>query len=100
MEYLAQAGKIRDFGSLIKLFLDIVGLLIPVVAGLTLLTFFWGLAKFIARVGGDTKAVTEGKNLMIWGIIGLFIMVSIWGILSFLTGEFGFDYALPLLPTS
>jgi len=100
MDSLAQAGQIRDFGSFVKLILDIIDLLIPLLVAATLLTFFWGIAKFIARVGGDEKAVTEGKNLMIWGIIGLFIMVSIWGILRFLVGEFGFDYALPLLPTN
>jgi hypothetical protein len=90
---------ITDFPSFIKIILDLIEVTIPVVAGLTLLSFFWGLAKFVARVGGDEKAVTEGKNLMIWGIIGLFVMVSIWGILAFLAGEFGFGYALPLLPT-
>jgi hypothetical protein len=74
--------------------------LLPVVAGMTLLVFFWGLAKFIARVGGDVKAVEEGKNLMIWGIVGLFVMISIWGILAFMSDQFGFGHVFPLLPTS
>lgn len=91
---------IKDFPSFIDIILDLIKLLIPVVAGLTLLSFFWGLARFVARVGGDEKAVSEGKNLMVWGVIGIFVMVSIWGILGFLTNEFGFRYVLPLLPVN
>lgn len=89
-----------NFQELLKIFTDLISITIPVVAGLTLLVFFWGLVKFIMAVGGDEKAVSEGKNLMIWGIIGLFIMVSIWGILHFLTDQFGFGFVLPLLPTN
>lgn len=75
-------------------------MVIPVVFSLALLVFIWGLVKFISRTGGDEKAVTEGKKLMIWGLVALFIMVSIWGILRFFYGAFGFSrtFGLPLLP--
>ncbi len=97
MNYLAATG-ITDFKSLVYIFIDLINITIPVISGLTLLIFFWGLAKFIMAVGGDEKAVAEGKNLMIWGIIGLFVMLSIWGILHFLTDQFGFSYVVPQLP--
>ncbi len=89
-----------NFGQFINIFLDLIQTVIPVVAGLALLIFFWGLFKFIFRVGsGDEKAVGEGKNLMIWGLIALFIMVSVWGILRFVYTDIGFTkFGLPLLP--
>ncbi|MDP3763843.1 MAG: hypothetical protein Q8Q92_04385 [bacterium] len=89
-----------NFSDLIKIFLDLIQVVIPVIAGLALLVFFWGLFKFILRVGGDEKAVTEGKSLMIWGLIALFVLVSIWGIMRFLSGELGFGTTLklPFLP--
>jgi|SRR3989338_322212 len=58
--------------------------LIVILVGAALLVFFWGLAKFIFRVGGDEKAVEGGKRLMIWGLIALFIMISVWGIIRFM----------------
>lgn len=88
----------QNFGELVQIFLDLIMLAIPLVASLALLVFLWGLVKFIYRVGGDEKAVTEGKNLMIWGVIALFVMVSIWGIIRLLSGEFGFTFGFPLLP--
>ena len=63
------------------------GLINPIIAilvGVALLAFFWGLARFIFRVGGDEKAVEEGKRIMKWGLIALFVMVSVWGIIIFI----------------
>ena len=62
--------------------------LIPVVFGIVLLVFFWGLAKFIFNAG-DEKKIEEGKRIMVWGIIALFVMVSIWGIIRLIQGDLG-----------
>ncbi len=64
---------------------------ILVVAGLALLVFMWGLVKFIFKIGGDEKAIEEGKNLMKWGLVALFVMISVWGIIGFFQGELGLD---------
>jgi hypothetical protein len=37
--------------------------------------------KFILNAGSE-EAQKSGKNIMIWGIITLFIMVSFWGIIT------------------
>ena len=89
------------FGQLINVFIGLLRLAIPVIASLALMVFFFGLVKFIARVSGDEKAVSEGKNLMIWGLIGIFVMVSVWGILGFFYRDIGFGNAigLPFLDT-
>lgn len=96
---LVFAATPTDFPSLVTFILEYIQLLIPLVAALTLLVFFLGLAKFIFRVGGNEKEIENGKNLMIYGVIGLFVMLSIWGIVYFLTGEFGFKFGIPQLPT-
>lgn len=76
---------------------DIVGiinLLVELLAGAALLAFFWGIAQYI-RSAGDEKKLAEGKNIMIWGVLGLFVMVSLWGILAFFYGELGFTNFRP-----
>lgn len=69
---------------------DIVGLLIPIAAALALLYFFWGLAKFVLA-SGDEEAREKGKNIMIAGIISLFVIASIWGIVQFLGNQLNID---------
>lgn len=91
-----------DFASLLRIFTNIAELLIPLCVGASLLVFFFGLAKFIFRVGGDEKEIANGRHLMIYGILGLFVMVSIWGILSLLISDFGpdFIFGIPQLPVT
>jgi hypothetical protein len=52
------------------------------------LLFIWGLVKFLWHVeeGGSAD---EGKQHMIWGIVGMLIMVSFWGIIGLLDSTFG-----------
>ncbi len=89
-----------NFSGFVGLIVGYISLLMPVVSGLALLAFFWGLAKFILNPGNEA-AVKEGRNLMVWGTIALFIMVSIFGILRFMSGELGLGtFGLPLLPTN
>jgi hypothetical protein len=57
------------------------------VLALALLFFFWGVAKFILNADNDEKR-TEGKKVMIWGIIALFVMVSVWGLINILANTF------------
>ncbi|MEX2010199.1 MAG: hypothetical protein WD874_00110 [Parcubacteria group bacterium] len=88
-----------NFKELIDIFIELIRAALPVIFGLALLVFLWGLAKFIFKVGGDEKAVEDGKNLMKWGIIALFILVSFWSILALVHGDLGFGaFGVPFLP--
>ena len=71
-------------GDLIKAAGGVIGKSFAIFVGLALLVFFWGLAKFVFRVGGDESAVKEGRNMMVWGLITLFVMLSIWGLVKLL----------------
>ena len=79
-----------NFKELVEIFTDLISVALPVIAGLAFLAFLWGLAKFVFRIGGDEKAVAEGKKFMVWALIALFIMVSLWGIISFASRDIGF----------
>ena len=63
----------------------------PVVAILftaAIVVFFWGMIQFIYSAGDDTKR-NLGKQHMLWGVIGVFIMLSAFGILTLFTNTFG-----------
>ena len=81
--------------SLIKSLTGAVLLFVPILLGLAVLTFFWGLVKFINQAG-DEKAVEEGKGLMVWGMVAIFVMVALWGILGWLQHITGLDQSVNL----
>lgn len=63
-------------------------ILIPLVFTLALLFFFWGVAKYIWSEG---QGKDDGRKIMIWGVVALAVMTSIWGIITFLSTELGLD---------
>jgi len=83
--------------ELIALFIRILGALIPLLIGLALVWFLWGAAKFILNAD-DKFEREEGSKRMLWGIIALFVMVSVWGLVGILAQTFGVDTILPLFP--
>lgn len=51
-------------------------------------TFVWGLIVFISNADSD-EARSVGKKHMVWGIVGMVIMMSAYAILAIVTGAFG-----------
>lgn len=70
-------GLLRDFDSI---FDQIWTLVIT----LAFVYFFWGVGQFILNAG-EQKARDEGKQKMLWGVIALFVIMSIYGILGFIS---------------
>ncbi|MFZ3020334.1 MAG: hypothetical protein WA051_02345 [Minisyncoccia bacterium] len=79
----------------------LVNTALPVIVAVALLFFFYGLAKFILASGGDDDAKKAGKHIMVWGIVALFVMVSVWGLVAFLGQALGIQQgqSLPNVPS-
>jgi hypothetical protein len=69
---------------------EILGLIVPIVVGLAVIYFFWGLAQFILH-SNDSKVRDEGRSRMIWGIVALFVIFSIFGIINWIGSTIGIE---------
>lgn len=49
--------------------------------GIALLVFLWGVVEFVAKAGNEA-ARSKGKQHIIWGLIGLAIMFSVFGLVK------------------
>lgn len=82
----------------------IVGILdslIPILIGATVIVFLYGVLLFVVRASaGNTEGRKEGINFMIFGIIGLAVMLSVWGLVSFVTNTIGTNTVIPQFKTS
>jgi len=67
---------------------NVLKVLIPFVFGLGLLFFFWGVAIYVFQAGNE-DAKKEAKRIMLGGIIALFVMSAIWGIVKFMADVVG-----------
>jgi hypothetical protein len=74
----------------------VVGGLIPYLLGIALLVFVWGVVKFM--MSDDDNARNEGKRRIVWGIVGLFVIVSIWGLVQLVGTLMGINKAKVFAP--
>ena len=79
---LAQSNTPRTFKDLVGMLVELLNSGTAVLVTLAVVVFLFGAAQNML------KARTEGgaalRNFLLWGVIILFVMVSIWGILRLL----------------
>ncbi len=63
---------------------------VPFIIGLTVFVIIWGIFNYVVH-GGEEEKRAEGRNFIIYGIIGLFLMLSVWGLVNILIGTFSLD---------
>ncbi|MFA6177612.1 MAG: hypothetical protein WC694_01825 [Candidatus Paceibacterota bacterium] len=70
--------------------------IIPLIFALATIMFIWGVVQFFI-INADEEAKREqGKEFMIWGIVALAVMLSVWGLVGILGSTF--DLNTSILP--
>lgn len=77
-----------DLQNVFKTLGELLGIITPVIVALALLGFFWGLAMYVLNFSGDDKDKKKGRDMMVYGTLVLFVMVSVWGIVQILQDTF------------
>lgn len=67
---------------------------IPLIFALAVVMFIWGVVQFVINSDEEAKKA-KGKQFMLWGIIALTVMVSVWGLVKILGATLGVEYAIP-----
>ena len=71
--------------------------LIPVVIGLALLLFLFGIVRYVFTKEDTEKG--QAKMYMLWGLVALFVMVSVWGLVTILKETFFGGINIDVPPT-
>jgi hypothetical protein len=66
---------------------NILNFAIPVLITLGVVYFVWGVITYV--IASDEEAKSAGRNRMIFGIIGLAVIVGVWGLVTILGNTFG-----------
>jgi len=88
--FLAFAQDVGPVFTLVNAFGQLVQVALPIGVGLALLFFIYALAKFILN-SDDEEARKKARQQMIWGVVALFVIVSIWGLVGYIGRIFGVD---------
>ena len=70
--------------GIVKYLGDIMNSLVYVILGAALVMFLYGILKLSFIDGQKPEAREQSRKFMIWGIVSLFVMVSVWGLVKIL----------------
>jgi hypothetical protein len=79
-------GAGEAISGLIQWIGNMLNLLIPIMITLAVVIFFWGLALFLLKADEEKE---KGRDIMLYGVLTLFVMVSIWGLVGILANTLG-----------
>lgn len=78
----SQQGQ-GTLGDILILFSNVLNTLVPILISLAVVWFIVSVLFYIFSSDDENKK--KAKNNMIWGIIGIFVIVSVWGLVTLLT---------------
>lgn len=64
-------------------------ILVPVLMAVAFIVFLWGVYKYFIYHGASESEKMEGRKYAMWGIIGFVIILSVWGIVTIVSGALG-----------
>ena len=80
-----------NFETLVdKIISGIFNPLIVLIGGLALIYFLVGVLKYIQSADNEEKR-KEGATMMTYGIVALFVMSAVWGLVAVLEKTFNLD---------
>lgn len=80
-----QNGLLGFFESLYDVLITSV---IPLLIAVATLVFIYGIIKYLTA-GGDEDKASEGRRMMVFGLIALAVMISMWGLVALLVQTSG-----------
>ncbi|MBI5045840.1 MAG: hypothetical protein HZC14_02460 [Candidatus Niyogibacteria bacterium] len=89
---------IASFKDFLCQIINILNSAIPVLLTLATVVFLWGVIQFIYNADNEKKR-KDGRAFIIYGLIGLFVIVSMWGLVGVLLSTFSItDTTIPSGP--
>ena len=79
------AGAPGDLSGLMNRFIDIIGVAVKLLMSLAVFAFLYGLTVFMWKGQESEAERSNAKSYMTFGIISLFVMVSLWGLVGVLS---------------
>ena len=95
----AQAPDPAPVNTVLTNFLALLTVVIKILISSAFVVFGWGIVKLIFTTrAGDAKKIGEAKQILLWSIIGIFVLASLGGIIIFIQTYFGIPNNAPIQP--
>lgn len=69
--------------------IDVAKQLIILVFVLAVVMFGWGIVQFLRAASSGPEQLKKSKQFLLWGVVGMAVLASIYGLITYLTDIFG-----------
>ena len=83
----AQYAPSQGIHGLFLLVQQVLNWLVPIFIALAVVWLIWNVFQY--TIAADPEKKKESTGAIVWGIVGIFVMVSIWGLVAILQSTFG-----------
>ena len=66
-------------------------ILVPLVFAIAFIVFIYGVYKYFILGATEEGAKGEGRQWVLWGIIGFVVILSVWGLVNVVASVFNFN---------
>lgn len=73
--------------------------LVPLLFAIALITFVWGVYKYFILGAAEEKSRADGRQFVMWGIIGFVVILSLWALVTVVKDTFNLTGTTPTPPT-
>src|SRR3989344_575900 len=95
---LAQGLVVFDLKGVINAILSIMNAyLLPLLLAIAVFVIIFGAFQFVTGAGDEEKRKI-GKDKILWGIVGVVVMLVVWGLINIVLATFSFDPIMPSAP--
>lgn len=85
-----ELGNSPDFQKFLGYLTCMIGnSVIPLIFALAVAMFVWGVVNFFIISADEEAKRAQGRQFMIWGVIALTVMLSVWGLVRIVGVTFG-----------
>jgi zinc transporter ZupT len=63
--------------------------LVPLIFGVAFIVFLYGVFRYFILGAANEEDREKGKQLILWGLIGLVVMIAVWGLVLVVMRTFG-----------
>ena len=72
----------------------VLNMVIPFLMTLAVAVFVWGVMMYIASAG-DAEKEKKARGRIVFGLVGLFVLVAFWGLIAIIIDTFLFSATTP-----
>lgn len=92
---LVSAQAITDVNSLTQKLTNLGNMFIQILIAFAVIWIIYNVVRFLIVGADNEEKRTAARQSILWGVVGLFVILSIWGLVRILTNTFRTDNTTP-----